>query len=471
MSIDKFYDNGRLISRRLTNNWLIKNNLYNWLYTETENLHQDSTLRFRLYCIENNIKEQPKCICGKEVFLNYDKSPVSLRKYCSPKCASDDRDPDVFKNVDYIAANEKRARTNLEKYGKAYNSQRDEVKEIISRVQTERQLPETARLLLDKRWLVKEYENKTATQISNELKCYYGTVIYYLRKYGCEIRQHCNVSVAEKEIAEFLDMYNITYSCSDRKIIAPYELDIIIPENKIAIEHHGLYWHKEDDIKHKKKYDLCLENGYTCLQFFEDEWKHKQEICKSIILSKLSIYKDKIYAKNTQIKQIDNYLAKSFLDENHIQGYAIGKHYGLFYNQELVCMITVGKSRFEKNKTELIRLCTKKYTLVVGGLSKLLKNAVEGEIISYCDKRFSTGKTYESIGGKKILETEPNYFWVDKASLIRISRFITQKHKLKDLLKEKFDDSLSENENMINAGYSKIYDCGNIKYSIIINKK
>lgn len=471
MIVEKFYANGKLISKRLTDSWLINNNLYNWLHEETGYLNKDSSNRFRLYCIENGIKHQPKCVCGKDVFLNYDSSPVTLRKYCSSKCSAAARDKDVFKDINHSIANEKRARTNIEKYGVAYNSQRKEVRDIISSTQTQRQLPEKARVLLDKEWLLKEYESKTATEIANNLNCYYGTVIDYLRKYGAEIRQYTNVSVAENEISDFLNDNNIEHIKSDRKLISPYELDILIPSHNLAIEHHGLYWHKEEQIKHSKKYEMCKVLGYTCMQFFEDEWKHKQDICKSMILSKLGIYKETIYARKTTSKQIDNYTAKQFLDDNHIQGYAIGKHYGLFHENDLVCMITIGKSRFEKNKTELIRLCTKKNTLVVGGFTKLLKNNTNEEIISYCDKRFSTGNVYESVGGEKLSETSPNYYWVDSKSLIRISRFNTQKHKLCSFLKEKYDPTMSESENMYKAGYSKIYDCGNIKYSITISAK
>ena len=41
-----------------------------------------------------------------------------------------------------------------------------------------------------------------------------------------------------------------------------------------------------------------------------------------------------------------------------------------------------------------------------------------------------------------------------------------QKHKLKDKL-ENFDSDLTEVENMINNGYNRIYDCGNLKFVYI----
>ena len=38
-----------------------------------------------------------------------------------------------------------------------------------------------------------------------------------------------------------------------------------------------------------------------------------------------------------------------------------------------------------------------------------------------------------------------------------------QKYKLKDKL-EKFDESLTEVQNMYNNGYNRIFDCGNLVY-------
>ena len=41
---------------------------------------------------------------------------------------------------------------------------------------------------------------------------------------------------------------------------------------------------------------------------------------------------------------------------------------------------------------------------------------------------------------------------------------IFQKHKLKNLLNENFDENLSERDNMINNGYRIYYDTGNLVY-------
>ena len=45
-----------------------------------------------------------------------------------------------------------------------------------------------------------------------------------------------------------------------------------------------------------------------------------------------------------------------------------------------------------------------------------------------------------------------------------ISRMQAQKHKLKDLLGDVFDASLTEQENMTIAGWHRVYDCGNMVF-------
>lgn len=75
----------------------------------------------------------------------------------------------------------------------------------------------------------------------------------------------------------------------------------------------------------------------------------------------------KIHAKSCLLKEINDLdLEKSFLNDNHIQGYTLSNVvYGLYYNSELVFLMSFGKPRFNSNyQWELIRECSKKdYTI------------------------------------------------------------------------------------------------------------
>lgn len=260
-----------------------------------------------------------------------------------------------------------------------------------------------------------------------------------------------NSSKSEYEIQNFIETHSIKTIRSDRVQIAPLELDIYIPEHKLAIEFDGLYWHSElfrDKNYHLNKTKMCEEKGIQIIHVFENEWLEKQEIVKSIIKSKLGLYNRKIYARKCEIREIDNDLYKKFVEENHLQGYTPSKYrIGLFYEDKLVQLCSFGVSRFKKNETELIRSCSLLNTQVIGGFDKLVQYFIKTHkpenLISYVDRRYFNGKGYKNW--ELIEETKPNY-WYTKNCVVK-NRINYQKHKLPKLL-EKFDINKTEVENM-----------------------
>ena len=281
----------------------------------------------------------------------------------------------------------------------------------------------------------------------------------------------------EKEICLFLTNYNIKYETNIRNIISPLELDIYIPEKKLAIEFDGLYWHSElnkEKEYHLNKTELCEEQGIQLIHIFEDEWENKQEIVKSRLKNLLGIYDNIVYARNCEVKIVDKNISKQFQNENHIQGSVNATvNLGLYYNNELISLMTFGKSRFNKKyEYELLRFCNKLGYHIPGSASKLLKYFERTynpkSLISYADRRWSRGNVYEKLGFNLIGKSKPNYWYFKLTSNIRYSRINFQKHKLKNIL-EKFDKTLSESENMKLNGYNRIYDCGNLVYIKTMN--
>ena len=169
---------------------------------------------------------------------------------------------------------------------------------------------------------------------------------------------------------------------------------------------------------------------------------------------------EKIYARKCIVKEITSKEKNEFLNKTHIQGEDRANiKLGLFYNNELVAVMTFCKSRFNKNfEWELSRYSSSKH--VIGGAGKLLKYFERiykpKSLITYADRRFSQGKLYFTLGFTFDHFSLPNYFY--NRGKIRLSRIQCQKHKLKDILKD-FDDNLSESENMYINGWNKIYDC------------
>jgi hypothetical protein len=261
------------------------------------------------------------------------------------------------------------------------------------------------------------------------------------------------------------------------------ELDIYFPSLKLAIECDGLYWHSEVSGEKSKQYHLnktteCEIMGIRLIHIFEDEWIEKTTIVKSKLSNLLKVEKlNKIYARKCEVRVVNKPVKKEFLNTYHIQGNDNSSLYlGLFYNSELVSIMSFNKLRVcfnNKNADhdgvfELVRFATS--TSVIGAGSKLLSHFIKThhpkKIISYADKRWSTGNLYRTIGFKKISEGTPNYWYFGRGnSYKRHHRFAFAKHTLSKKLKF-FDPNLSEWENMKLNGWDRIWDCGSLKYQL-----
>lgn len=280
-------------------------------------------------------------------------------------------------------------------------------------------------------------------------------------------------SVGEKDLLSYIkSIYNGTILENDRTAIKPYELDIYLPEKNLAFEFNGVFWHNNSK-KTFDKYNLCKEKGIRLIMLYEYEWYNMKDKLKSYIKSQLGIFNKIIGARKCDIRLVMPSIANRFLEENHLQGsnsYVTNKTtvcMGLYYNDELVQIETFNQPRYTKKYDwELVRECSKLGYNILGGKSKLLKyfqKNYKGTIISYCDKRFFSGKSYELYGFKKLKDSQLNYKYY-KNGLV-LSREQCMKHKLPKLLNE-FDSTKTETENMLNNKFLKLYDFGNFVFEM-----
>lgn len=93
---------------------------------------------------------------------------------------------------------------------------------------------------------------------------------------------YCNDFTSRNE-TEILETLKSSYSGKiihcDRTAIAPLELDIYLPELKLAIEHDGLYWHNSEKVKpgyHVLKTRMAEKAGIRLIHVFENEWLAKR---------------------------------------------------------------------------------------------------------------------------------------------------------------------------------------------------
>jgi len=293
---------------------------------------------------------------------------------------------------------------------------------------------------------------------------------------GCAKCSNNGVSNNEKEVTNFIKSLNIDMIENNKSILNGKELDIYIPSKKIAVEFNGLYWHSEEYLNndyHLNKTNECEQLGIQLVHIFEDEWVHKQDIVKSRIRNILGMTNYKIYGRKTEIKEVSSKETKIFLNKNHLQGNVNSKiKLGLYYNDELVSIMTFGKLRkimghnSSEGLYELVRFCNKLNTNVIGGADKLLKHFIKTykpiEIISYADRRWSLGDLYEKLGFKFIYDTIPNYYYI-----LNKKREYRFKFRKDILVKQGFDENESEHSIMLTRGIYRIYDSGNKRYSLL----
>ena len=363
------------------------------------------------------------------------------------------------------AVKQKKKNNTLEKYGVEHTTQ---LPEIVDKIQKHKKTfyQEKYQWVID--YILKLPEARLRTEIAQETGISLNVITSLIKQYNLpHVKVEQGSSAGEKELSAFLEDHDIEFETKNRSLLNGKEIDIYIPSSNLAIEFNGVYWHSEeygkDDSYHLEKTTLCESKGIQLLHIWDTEWKDtaKKDIWKSMILSRLGKNR-KIYARNCVVKTVSTKDARTFLDNNHLQGFAGGEtKLGLYHNNTLVQLIIVGKSRYNNNvDRELIRSASKKYMNVVGGLSKLLKH-VNCKIISYADRRYSVGNSYEKVDFTRHSTTKPNYYYVVNGILE--SRIKYQKHKLNKKLK-KFNQSLSEVENMHLNNHYRIWDCGHLVY-------
>lgn len=282
----------------------------------------------------------------------------------------------------------------------------------------------------------------------------------------------------ETKIIEFLDDLSIEYQVRVRHLINPLEVDFYIESKKIAIEVHGLRWHGERfggkfKAYHLNKHNMCKEKGVKLIQLYEDDIydEKKFDIIKSRLNNLLGKSDNKIHARKCRVKKINGSVAKKFLVENHIQGYAPSSiNYALFHNGEIVSIATflaTNKRVFITNSQddclELVRFCSKLNCNVRGAISKLIKacqRETSSDILTYSDLDWGYNTSYTKIGFKFIKESGPSFWYVKNNK--RYNRFQFTKKRVKQYI-ENYNDDISVYENCLekNILTDRIWGCGN----------
>ena len=283
----------------------------------------------------------------------------------------------------------------------------------------------------------------------------------------CHYTENNGTSFYEKEIINFIkSIYDGEIIENNRHIISPMELDIYIPQKNLAIEFNGLYWHSElfrDKNYHFDKTNLCEEKGIKLIHIFEDEWKCKQDIVKSIISSNLGIYKNQLQSNDCDIKEIDSVSSKEFFNKNHTKEIDDSDYYfALYHNNEIVECFAFNKT---KDCITLNDVAIKLNFNIKNDFNRILdfiKHKFNLPIKFILNKEMHSLNEYLNIGFKVIKENSASYNYIFRGKRISPNHFdkenIKQLYELNEL--KFYDETKNEHENMLENKIYRIYDCG-----------
>lgn len=431
----------------------------NKIIKRTKYLPDNVSSSERLYHIENDIWSAPMCLncsSNKRVFIS---SVIGYRDSCSAECG--------YKLVDYSE------RTKLSRKS-LYTYQLEKFSDL-------RNLGLSDEYSLEIFTKDDYVDGKCNLVFTHSCGHEYQRDMNYQGAWHCPkcfpVRSKTQYNIFDY-IKGLIPGEEVLYD--DRKTLSGLELDIHVPERKFAIEYDGIAFHsfgksthppfnnyKDEPLNknsHLIKTGLCEDLDIQLFHIFSSD---NPEIWESMISNKLGL-SNKIYARKCIVKEVPNKEAREFQESNHLQGSINSSiKLGLYYQDELVSLMTFGKARYTNTEWELLRFCSKLNTSVVGGASKLLKHFEKTynpkSIVSYANRRWSTGNLYNQLGFDLSHISKPNYFYFKGNDGILESRVKYQKHKLSKVL-ENFDPNKTESENMYENNYRKIYDSGNLVY-------
>lgn len=456
-------------------------------------------LAHRVYAIRHQLTEAPLCVCGKPCKLNYTYHDRGFRQFCSVACSRKKRrlPANVLSHLDdvtWLQDMHFNKRLSLQAIAEVLNVSPTPVKEAFDRHNIipldGRRMNSLATQVLENRELLYDAyitRGLKMQEIATEIGSSDGTVCKWLHYHGIEPRpansyERSNAITSGEclEVHAFINsIYDGPIELNNRTICSGLELDLLMPEAKLAIEYNGVFHHlyrpnetSFSTIKgpkyHLAKTEAAEKQGIQLLHIFSDEWKGKQEIVKSMIAHRLGVSANRTYARNLTIVEVSSPERTAFFNDNHIQGSDKAPiRLGLRdADGKLLALMTFCKSRYNRAvQWELSRFACQRGHLIVGGFQRLLAHFVNvakpQSIVSYADRRFSRGNVYEKAGFRLISRNAPSYYHVKEGTEIRLNR---QNIMKKDLIETLDDHLLTEYELAKRAGYDRIYDCGSLTY-------
>lgn len=145
-------------------------------------------------------------------------------------------------------------------------------------------------------------------------------------------------SKGEDEVRNVLRALGFTVEQSVHGLIPKREIDLYLPEQKVAVEFNGVYWHSEairpDPKYHYNKHFACKEAGIRLVQVWEDDWADKRSLVvrllahhlgvtsllSSVLVDEPSYLFEEVDAQVLLPVEVDHAVAAGFFEAHHLKG-------------------------------------------------------------------------------------------------------------------------------------------------------
>lgn len=297
------------------------------------------------------------------------------------------------------------------------------------------------------------------------IRCPEGHVFYqqpnnHLTGYGCPV---CQISPLHKHLLD-----NLGGESNKRGLLDNgQELDLWFPEEGVAFEVNGVYWHSslhKPRLYHQEKTEAAHRAGIKLYHTWYD-----QETDFDLVLSwaknKLGREDNRVFARKTVVGYVDTPTYRQFLKDNHLQGSIDARvRLGLYSGEALVSVMGFKK---HKDGWHLSRFASRKHMVIPGGFSKLLSYFIRtyrpDKIISYSDMAYSDGGVYESNGFTLAnISTSPRLYYTNGRVLADRWHFQRKNVKKRNPRLE----YSSEKEMAAEEGFYQVFGCKTMRWEL-----
>lgn len=336
------------------------------------------------------------------------------------------------------------------------------------------------------KWLdIKSDLNKgmSVTSVREKHRIRYTKLVKLMELNSYEYKKIEDVELDSMSEKDYIDIILKELESLDVEYTVEDEL-IYLPKYNLGIEVNPVLTHSVDvgrlglssKTYHQEKSLLAEEKGIGLIQFYDADYHDARrfEVFKEQLRA-LVLNKTKVGARKCLVQPISAKDCNEFLNHYHFQGMERSSsiRLGLYYDDNLVGVLTLGKSRYTSDEYEIVRYCLDPNYVIMGGFSKLFKHALEdikvgSKVVSYMDlnKRLRALNVYENQGFQFDGLTKPDYVWVKRYGTETLSRYTTTKSKL---IEQGYDVSKSEVEIMRERGYFRVFGSGSKRYLYVVS--